>query len=79
MVCVPHRNITEYAEMTFDAITEEAAFVETFTGQEDPEWPCFEPYVQPNDFEEGDYDVLFTYQGKITYYLVINLTPEIVE
>ena len=76
VVCVPHRDITEYAEMTFDAILEEAAFVETFTGQENPEEPCFDPFVFGEDFEEGDYDLLFTYQGNIAYYMVINLTSE---
>ncbi len=76
VVCLPHRDFAEYEKMSFDEIAEKAAFVEIFTGMEDADSACFEPYVS-SDFEPGDYDVLFTYKGEITYYIVINFTPEI--
>ena len=54
-----------------------AAVLGVFSGQESEETSCFDPYVFSEEFGEGDYDVLFTYQGEIAYYLVINLTPEL--
>jgi len=75
VVCVPHRDFAEYEKMSFDAIAEKAAFTEIFTEQP-ADASCFDPYVSSEDFKEGDFDVLFTYQGEIVYYIVINLTPE---
>ncbi len=77
VLCLPHRPFDNYKNIPFDELAEEAAFCETFTGQEEPDFPCFDPYVFSEEFGEGDYDVLFTYQGEIVYYIVINLTPEI--
>ena len=77
IICLPHRAFEEYKKMTFDEMTEKAAFVETFTVQE-ADTACFDPYVFSEDFGEGDYDVLFTFKGEIVYYLIINLTSETV-
>jgi len=76
VLCLPHRSFNKYENIPFDELAEEAAFCETFTGQESEEISCFDPYVFSEEFGEGDYDVLFTYQGGIVYYIVINLTPE---
>ena len=76
VICVPHRPFAEYEELNYEELTEQAAFIETFYGQEDTDISCFDPYVFSEDFGDGDYDVLFTYQGDIAYYTVINLTPE---
>lgn len=75
VVCLPHHPFDEYADMSFDEITEGAAFVETFYVQE-PDVECFNPYVFSENFTEGDYDILFTYKGEIVYYTVITLTSE---
>lgn len=75
VVCLPHHPFDEYTDMSFDEIAEGAAFIETFYGQVD-DTSCFDPYVFSEDFSEGDYDVLFTYKGKIVYYTIITLTPE---
>ena len=76
VLCLPHRSFDKYENIPFDELAEEAAFCETFTGQESEEISCFDPYVFSEEFGEGDYDILFTYQDKIVYYIVINLTPE---
>ncbi len=78
VLCLPHRPFENYENIPFDELVEEAAFCETFTGQESEEVSCFDPYVFGEEFGEGDYDVLFTYKGEIVYYIVINLTPEII-
>ena len=76
VICLPHRAFTEYEKTSFEDITENAAFVETFYGMEEPDYACFDPYVFSEDFTEGDYDILFTFKGEIAYYVVINLTSE---
>ena len=76
LICLPHRAFTEYEKTSFEDITENAAFVETFYGMEEPDYACFDPYVFSEDFTEGDYDILFTFKGEIAYYVVINLTSE---
>lgn len=78
VICLPHHVFSEYEKMSFDEICEQAAFIETFTAQEDAEYSCFDPYVLSDDFSQGDYDILFTYKTEIVYYTVINLTPETV-
>ena len=77
VLCLPHRPAEKYEGVSFEELAENAAFCETFTGQESDEYSCFDPYVFSEDFGEGYYDVLFTYRGEIVYLLVIYLTPEI--
>ncbi len=75
VLCVKHRPYSEYSDISFDSLLEEAAFTETFTEQP-ADASCFDPYVFSENFGEGNYDVLFTYKGEIVYYIVIQLTPE---
>lgn len=76
VICLPHHVFSEYEGMSFDEISEQAAFIETFTAQE-PDTACFEPYVFGEEYLQGDYDILFTYKTEIVYYTVINLTQEV--
>ncbi len=82
VLITPHKTIPEYDKMTVDDLV---LLAEEKGGSLEYTAPDFEnynyigdPYVSL-DYDEGKYDILFVYKGKVAYFININLTKEIEE
>ena len=79
ILVVPHHDIEKLQKMShsdLEVLASEKGFVMNYvTPDPDNYFYVNEGYVSL-DYPEGKYDVLFTYQNKIAYYIVINETKE---
>ena len=83
IIVVPHKNIEELEKLSESKLKELAeengGFVLDYkTPEEDNHKYVGNGYVH-QDYKEGKYDILFTYKGKIAYFIPINETKEIEE
>lgn len=79
ILVTPHNSVEEYEKMSYDQLNDLAktkGFVLDYK-KPDLENNRFvgENYVN-GDYPEGKYDILFTYKGKLAYYININETKE---
>ena len=80
IIVTPHKTVEELEKLTLSQLEELAnengGFVLDYkTPEEDNYKYVGEGYVH-QDYKEGKYDILFTYKGKLAYFININLTKE---
>ena len=83
VVVVPHRDMNELELLSLTQLeelaTEKGGFVMDYkTPEEDNHKYIGNGYVGP-DYPEGKYDILFTYKGKIAYFINVELAKEPME
>ena len=80
VLVTPHKTVEELEKMSYSKLEELATnnggFVLNFNTPDAQNYMYFgEGYVNM-DYPEGKYDILFTYKGKLAYFININLTKE---
>ena len=80
ILVTPHKTVEELEKLSLSQLEELAnengGFVIDYkTPEEDNYKYVGEGYVH-QDYKEGKYDILFTYKGKLAYFININLTKE---
>ena len=82
ILAVPHKPVEEYLKMSkteLEELASEKGFVMEYMMPEEDNYK----YVGSNyinmDNPEGRYDILFSYKGKLVYYICLSLTKEIEE
>ena len=80
IIVAPHKTVEELEKLSLSELeelaTENGGFVLDYkTPEEDNYKFVGEGYVHP-DYAEGKYDILFTYKGKLAYFINVNLTKE---
>ena len=82
ILAVPHKPVEEYLKMSkteLEELAQEKGFVMEYMMPEEDNYK----YVGSNyinmDNPEGKYDILFSYKGKLVYYICLSLTKEIEE
>ena len=80
IIVTPHKTVEEHEKLSLakleEVATENGGFVLDYKTPEESEHKFVgEGYVHP-DYKEGKYDILFTYKGKLAYFININLTKE---
>lgn len=79
ILIVPHKDINEYEKMEYTALEELASEKGTIINYNNPD-PDNYKYVGNGyvnqDYLEGKYDILFTYKGKIAYFINISEVKE---
>ena len=80
VLATPHRTVEELEKMSLSQLEELATsnggFVLDFNTPDAQNYMYFgEGYVNM-DYPEGKYDILFTYKGKLAYFINVNLTKE---
>ena len=83
IIVTPHKTVEELEKLTLSQLEELAnengGFVLDYkTPEEDNYKYVGEGYVH-QDYKEGKYDILFTYKGKLAYFINVNLTKELIE
>ena len=83
VLVTPHKTVEELEKMSYSNLeelaTDNGGFVLDFNTPDAQNYMYFgEGYVNM-DYPEGKYDILFTYKGKLAYFININLTKEPVE
>ena len=75
----PHKTVEELEKMSISELTtlaeEKGAVLDYQTPDEENSKYIGDPYVNA-DYPEGKYDILFTYKGKLAYFINVNLTKE---
>ena len=80
ILVTPHKTVEELEKLSLSQLEELAnengGFVIDYkTPEEDNYKYVGEGYVH-QDYKEGKYDILFTYKGKLAYFIIINETKE---
>ena len=81
ILAVPHKTVEELEKLSLTQLEELAndngGFVLDYkTPVEEEHKYVTEGYIHQDYAEEGKYDILFTYKGKIAYFIVINAEKE---
>ena len=83
IITVPHKSVEEYEKMSLskleDFSLENGGFVLEYKEPDKDNYKYVDNGYVNIDNKEGKYDILFTYKGKLAYYLPITLTKEKVE
>ena len=79
VLITPHNKVEEYEKMTstelINLASEKGAVLDYQKPDVNNNKYIGDPYVNA-DYPEGKYDILFTYKGKIAYFVTIDLTKE---
>ena len=79
VLITPHKTVEELEKMSISELTtlaeEKGAVLDYQTPDEENSKYIGDPYVNA-DYPEGKYDILFTYKGKLAYFINVNLTKE---
>ncbi len=79
VLITPHKTVEEYEKMNIAELTklaeEKGAVLDYQTPDADNHKYIGDPYVSM-DYPEGKYDILFTYKGKLAYFININVTKK---
>ena len=79
VLITPHKTVEELEKMSISELTtlaeEKGAVLDYQTPDEENYKYIGDPYVNA-DYPEGKYDILFTYKGKLAYFINVNLTKE---
>ena len=83
IIVVPHKTVEEYEKLSVPRLTklaeENGGFVMDYQKPDEENFKFVgENYVNM-DYPEGKYDILFTYKGKLAYFISIDLTKEPIE
>ena len=80
ILAVPHKTVDEYLKLSYDELEELAldngGFVIDYqTPDKENNKYVGNGYINM-DYPEGKYDILFTYKGKVVYFIELSLTKE---
>ena len=79
VLITPHKTVEELEKMSISELTtlaeEKGAVLDYQTPDEENSKYIGDPYVNA-DYPEGKYDILFTYKGKLAYFINVNLAKE---
>ena len=79
VLITPHKTVEELEKMSISELTtlaeEKGAVLDYQTPDEENYKYIGDPYVNA-DYSAGKYDILFTYKGKLAYFIIIDLTKE---
>ena len=79
VLITPHKTVEELEKMSISELTtlaeEKGAVLDYQTPDEENYKYIGDPYVN-GDYPEGKYDILFTYKGKLAYFINVNLAKE---
>ena len=79
VLITPHKTVEELEKMSISELTtlaeEKGAVLDYQTPNEENYKYIGDPYVNA-DYPEGKYDILFTYKGKLAYFINVNLAKE---
>ena len=79
VLITPHKTVEELEKMSISELTtlaeEKGAVLDYQTPDEENYKYIGDPYVNA-DYPEGKYDILFTYKGKLAYFINVNLAKE---
>ena len=82
VLITPHKTVEELEKMSISELTtfaeEKGAVLDYQTPDEENYKYIGDPYVNA-DYPEGKYDILFTYKGKIAYFINVELSKEPME
>ncbi len=80
VLVTPHKTVEELEKMSYSKLEELATnnggFVLDFNTPDAQNYMYFGNGYVNMDYPEGKYDILFTYKGKLAYFININLTKE---
>ena len=80
IIVTPHKTVEELEKLSLakleELATENGGFVLDYKTPEESEHKLVGSGYVHQDYKEGKYDILFTYKGKLAYFININLTKE---
>ena len=79
ILVVPHMTVDKYEEKTYTELEElalEKGFVMDYAEPDSENYNYIGNNYVNMDYEEGKYDILFTYKNKIAYFITIDLIKE---
>ena len=80
IIVAPHKTVEELEKLSLakleELATENGGFVLDYKTPEESEHKLVGSGYVHQDYKEGKYDILFTYKGKLAYFININLTKE---
>ena len=80
ILVVPHKTVEELEKMSYSKLVELAndngGFVLEYKTPEENNYKYVGNGYVHQDYPEGKYDILFTYKGKLAYFINVNLTKE---
>ena len=82
ILAVPHKPVEQYLEMSSTELEEYASengFVMEYMMPEEDNYKYVGSNYISMDYPEGKYTILFSYRGKLVYYICIDLTKESIE
>ena len=83
IVVVPHKSVEELEALSLSELeelaSEKGGFVLDYKTPEEDNYKYVGNGYVNSDYPEGKYDILFTYKGKLAYFINVNLTKEPME
>lgn len=79
ILVTPHKKVEEYEKMTFSELSDLASsggFVLDYITPDADNYKYVGNNYVNEDYPEGKYDILFTYKGKLAYFIIITETKE---
>ena len=80
IIVTPHKTVEELEKLSLsqleDFANENGGFVLDYKTPEESEHKLVGSGYVHQDYKDGKYDILFTYKGKLAYFININLTKE---
>ena len=80
IIVTPHKTVEELEKLSLSKLeelaTENGGFVLDYKTPEESEHKLVGSGYVHQDYKDGKYDILFTYKGKLAYFININLTKE---
>ena len=80
IIVAPHKTVEELEKLSLakleELATENGGFVLDYKTPEESEHKLVGSGYVHQDYKEGKYDILFTYKGKLAYFINVNLTKE---
>ncbi len=80
IIVAPHKTVEELEKLSLDKLeelaTENGGFVLDYKTPEESEHKLVGSGYVHQDYKEGKYDILFTYKGKLAYFININVTKK---
>ena len=80
IIVTPHKTVEELEKLSLakleELATENGGFVLDYKTPEESEHKLVGSGYVHQDYKEGKYDILFTYKGKLAYFININLIKE---
>ena len=79
ILVVPHKTIEEHEKDDLELVASEKGAIMNYVKPDEDNYKYVNEGYVSMDYPEGKYDILFTYKGKIAYFINVNLTKEVNE